>query len=145
MNRWQWVVLSVQELPSIGRQASADSFVLMFLILGVVAKIHVKQSISLIFVEARTVPFYYREMVEESLDMLVKEDVLDVVFFCEWSVPTVLVLKADKKPMQICEDFKEVNTQTHCKLQNTYLHVSVDKPGRQGSDSDHFQNYYLLL
>ena len=44
---------------------------------------------------------------EQELDRLVSEGILDPVTFSEWAAPIVPVLKADKKTLRICGDFKK--------------------------------------
>ena len=44
---------------------------------------------------------------ETKLQSLVEEDILKPVEFSEWASPIVAVLKADKKSVRICGDFKQ--------------------------------------
>lgn len=81
---------------------------------SIVAKIHVKPEVTPRFVRACTVPFYYSQMVEDALDKLVEEDILVPVCSSEWAAPIIPLLKADKKLMRICGDFKELNKQIQC-------------------------------
>lgn len=118
---------------------------------SIVAKIHIKSDVTPKFMKARTVPFHYRKMVEEALEDLVRENVLEPVSCSEWAAPIVPVLKADKRSIRICGDFKELNKQIQCDryplpkidellamvgncklfskidLKNAYLQVPVDE------------------
>ena len=79
-----------------------------------VAKVHLKEGAVPRFQKARTVPFHYREMVEEALDQLVSGGIIEPVDFSEWAAPIVPVLKADKRSMRICADFKDLNQKIVC-------------------------------
>ena len=74
-----------------------------------IASVHLKPESTPKFFKARTVPFHYRQMVEDALDDLVKEGIITPVDYSEWAAPIVPVLKSDKKSMRICADFKYLN------------------------------------
>ena len=73
------------------------------------ASIHLKPEATPKFHKSRTVPFHFRQMVEDALDTLVDDGVISPVDYSEWAAPIVPVLKANKKTMRICADFKYVN------------------------------------
>jgi len=56
------------------------------------------------FNKARTVPYTYREKVEE-LNWLVQEKVLEPIHSSNWAVPIVPVIKNDKNSVRVCGDF----------------------------------------
>ena len=58
------------------------------------------------FCKARSVPLAMREKVEEELQCLVQEGILEPVEFSSWASPTVTVLKADKRSVRLCGDFR---------------------------------------
>ena len=78
------------------------------------AKVHVKIDAPPIFMKARSVPYYCKEMVWEALEKLVKEDMLEPISYSEWATPVVPVLKTDKKSVRIFGDFKELERHVHC-------------------------------
>ena len=73
---------------------------------GFEAKILVDPEATPRFCKARSVPLAMREKVEEELQRLVQEGVLEPVEFASWAAPTVTVLKADKKSVRLCGDFR---------------------------------------
>lgn len=81
---------------------------------SLVAKIQLKSDAQPRFMKARSVPYFYKEMVSTALDKLVKEGVLEPLSCSEWAAPIVPVLKADQKSVRICGDFKELNKHVHC-------------------------------
>ncbi|XP_064396342.1 uncharacterized protein K02A2.6-like [Halichondria panicea] len=56
--------------------------------------------------KARTIPYSKRKGVEDELDRLVAEGTLEPVEYSDWAAPIVAVLKADKKTIRICGDFR---------------------------------------
>lgn len=73
---------------------------------GFEAKILVDPEATPRFCKARSVPLAMREKVEEELQRLVQEGILEPVEFASWAAPTVTVLKADKKGVRLCGDFR---------------------------------------
>ena len=73
---------------------------------GFEAKILVDPEATPRFCKARSVPLAMREKVEEELQRLVQEGILEPVEFASWAAPTVTVLKADKKSVRLCGDFR---------------------------------------
>ena len=73
---------------------------------GYTAKIHVDPRATPRFCKARPVPYALKNMVEEELDRLQREDIIEPVQFAEWAAPIVPVVKKDKKSLRICGDFK---------------------------------------
>ncbi|XP_066956266.1 uncharacterized protein [Macrobrachium rosenbergii] len=65
-------------------------------IAGVLAKIHLKGNATPKFMKARTVPFYYKKMIEDALDKLVADEMIEPISHSEWAVPIVPVLKENK-------------------------------------------------
>lgn len=58
------------------------------------------------FNKARPIPYAKRQGVEDELDRLVVEGTLEPVEYSDWAAPIVAVLKADKKTIRICGDFR---------------------------------------
>ena len=58
------------------------------------------------YCKARSVPYSMKTLVEEELVRLEREGVIEPVQYAEWAAPIVPVLKADKKSVRICGDFK---------------------------------------
>ena len=58
------------------------------------------------FHKARTVPYAYRQKVEDELTRLVSEGILEPIDSSEWAAPIVPVIKSDKKSVRICGDFR---------------------------------------
>jgi hypothetical protein len=56
--------------------------------------------------KARTVPYAYRQSVEEELDRLVAVGILEPIDSSDWAAPIVPVIKSDKKSVRICGDFR---------------------------------------
>ena len=71
---------------------------------GYEAKILVDPEAHPKYCKARTVPYFYQEMVERELDRLVEEGTLEPVEHSEWEAPIVAVLKPDKERVCICGD-----------------------------------------
>ena len=70
------------------------------------ARIEVEPEAKPRYCKARTVPFALRSKVEDELERLVAEGTLERVTHSEWATPLVAVLKADKKSVRLCGDFK---------------------------------------
>ena len=81
---------------------------------SVVAKVHLKSEAVPNWKKARPVPYHYKKLVEDALDKLVSDDITEPVNSSSWAAPIVPVLKADKKSMLICVDFKELNKNIAC-------------------------------
>ena len=80
-------------------------------LVGHEAKIHVDPWAQPRYCPARTVPYALRDSVEAELQRLQKEGIIEPIQFADWAAPIVPVLKADKKSIRICGDFKQtVNT-----------------------------------
>jgi len=58
-----------------------------------------------------------RQKVDDELQRLQKEGIIEPVQFAEWAAPIVPILKADKKSVRICGDYKLTVNRT-CKLDN---------------------------
>ena len=56
--------------------------------------------------KARTIPYAYRQKVEEELDRLVAVGILEPIESSDWAAPIVPVIKSDKKSVRICGDFR---------------------------------------
>ncbi len=74
---------------------------------GFKAKIVVESNASPRFLRARSVPYFYRDMVETELEKLVLEGTLEPVEHSDWAIPIAAVLKPDKRRVRICGDFKQ--------------------------------------
>ena len=74
---------------------------------GFKAKITVEPDATPKFCKARPVPYSLRDQVEAELQRLVKEGILEPVEHADWASPIVAILKADKKSVRICGDFKQ--------------------------------------
>ena len=83
---------------------------------GVEVKFDVDMSVTPKCIKARTVPYAFREKVEDELDRLVAEGTLVPVAFSEWATPIVPVLKRNGS-VRICGDYK----------QTANLAIKVDK------------------
>ena len=53
-------------------------------------------------------------LVEKELERLVKLGIIEPVQFADWAAPIVPVLKADKRSVRICGDFKMTVNQASC-------------------------------
>ena len=71
---------------------------------GYEAKIQVDPQAHPKYCKARSVPYYYQEMVDRELTRLVEEGTLEPVEHSKWAAPIVAVLKPDKKRVRICGD-----------------------------------------
>ena len=70
------------------------------------AKIYVDRGAQPKFCKARPIPYAMRSKVEEELAQLQKQGIITPIQFADWAAPIVPVLKADKKTVRICGDFK---------------------------------------
>ena len=70
------------------------------------ANLYVDQDASPRFCRARPVPYALLDKVEAELECLMKEGIIQPVQFADWAAPIVPVVKADKKSLRICGDFK---------------------------------------
>ncbi|CAF3948225.1 unnamed protein product [Rotaria sp. Silwood2] len=68
------------------------------------AHLYVKQDAIPKFCKSRSLPFSYREAVENDLQRLVREGVLEPVSITKWAAPIVVVPKPGRK-VRICADF----------------------------------------
>jgi len=82
---------------------------------GFQAKLYVDGSITPRFCKARSVPYAMRQKVDDELQRLQKEGIIEPVQFAEWAAPIVPILKADKKSVRICGDYK-LTVNRACKL-----------------------------
>ena len=71
------------------------------------AKIFVDPTVPPRFCKARSVPYAMRSLVESELDKLVDQGILTPVKHADWAAPIVPIMKADKKSVRICGDFKQ--------------------------------------
>ena len=72
---------------------------------GFQAKIYVDPDAPPRFYPARSIPYAYREMVEQELQRLQENGTIEPVDFADWASPIVVVLKRDKSSVRICGDF----------------------------------------
>ena len=70
------------------------------------AKIYVDREAQPKFCKARPIPYAMRSKVEEELAQFQKQGIITPIQFADWAAPIVPVLKADKKTVRICGDFK---------------------------------------
>ena len=71
------------------------------------AKIFIDPSVPPRFCKARSVPYAMRLLVEAELEKLVDQGILTAVQHAEWAAPIVPIMKADRKSVRICGDFKQ--------------------------------------
>ena len=71
------------------------------------AKIFVDPTVPPRFCKARSVPYAMRPLVEAELDKLVTQGILTPVQHADWAAPIVPIMKADKKSVRICGDYKQ--------------------------------------
>ena len=71
------------------------------------AKIFVDPLVLPRFGKARPVPYAMKPLVEAELDRLVADGILSPVQHADWAAPIVPVMKADKRSVRICGDFKQ--------------------------------------
>ena len=71
------------------------------------AKIFIGPSVPPRFCKARSVPYSMRPLVEAELEKLVDQGILTAVQHAEWAAPIVPIMKADRKSVRICGDFKQ--------------------------------------
>ena len=58
------------------------------------------------FFKPRAIPYALRDKVEDELKRLQDEGIIEPVPFSDWAAPIVPIVKADKKSVRICGDFK---------------------------------------
>ena len=73
---------------------------------GFEAKLYVDPTAKPRYYRPRSVPYALTSKIEEELDRLVAEGTLEPVETADWAAPIVPVLKADKKNLRICGDFR---------------------------------------
>ena len=71
------------------------------------AKIFVDPSVPPRFCKARSVPYAMKPLVEAELEKLVDQGILTPVQHADWAAPIVPIMKADRKSVRICGDFKQ--------------------------------------
>ena len=71
------------------------------------ATIFIDPSVPPCFCKARSVPYAMRPLVEAELEKLVDQGILTAVQRAEWAGPIVPIMKADRKSVRICGDFKQ--------------------------------------
>ncbi len=54
----------------------------------------------------RPVPYAIRSQVENELENLQQQGIIEPVSYSDWAAPIVTVLKANKKSIRLCGDFK---------------------------------------
>ena len=74
-------------------------------VVGVTAKLHLKEDATPVFQRARPVPYVLRSAVEEELKRMEVEGVLKPVEVSDWATPIVCVPKTDGS-VRICGDYK---------------------------------------
>ena len=84
---------------------------------GFQAKLYVDGSVTPHFCKACSVPYAMRQKVNDELQRIQKEGIIEPVQFAEWAAPIVPILKADKKSVRICGDYK-LTVNWPCKLDN---------------------------
>jgi len=84
---------------------------------GFQAKLYVDGSITPRFCKAHSMSYAMRQKVDDELQRLQKEGIIEPVQFAEWAAPIVPILKADKKSVRICGDYK-LTVNRACKLDN---------------------------
>ena len=72
---------------------------------GFKAKIHVNENAQPKYCRARSIPYTFREKVEQELQRLQKEGTIEPVKVSDWAAPIVPVIKRDKS-VRICGDFR---------------------------------------
>ncbi len=70
------------------------------------AKIHVDPHSQPCYCKARSIPYAMWSKVDAELERLEKEGIIQPVQFADWAAPIVPVVKADRKSIRICGDFK---------------------------------------
>ena len=73
---------------------------------GTKAHLSVKPDISPTFYKPRPVPYALREKVNNEIDRLIALGVFKPISHAEWAAPLVPILKADKKSIHLCGDYK---------------------------------------
>ena len=71
------------------------------------AKRFVDPSVLPRFCKARLVQYAMKPLVEAELDKLVDQGILTPVQHADWAAPIVPIMKADRKIVRICGDFKQ--------------------------------------
>lgn len=99
---------------------------------GYKAKIEVEPDATPQYFKAYTFPYAMRETVEEQLDWLAAEGTLEPVEYSDWAVPTMAVVKRDKKSVRICGHFKvTVNPISKLHRYLTYQQLNLDADWRK--------------
>ena len=100
---------------------------------GFKAKIHLNTDAHPKYFRARSVPYAFREKVEQELQRLQEEGTIEPMQVSDWAAPIVPVLKRDKS-IQICGDFHlTVNTPSKLgnypfpKIENLFVKLSNGK------------------
>ncbi|XP_064653028.1 uncharacterized protein K02A2.6-like [Lineus longissimus] len=73
---------------------------------GVKGKFYIDPDVKPKFFKPRSVAYAITDKVETEIDRLRSESILTPVKFADWAAPIVPVMKADKKTVRICGDFK---------------------------------------
>ena len=101
------------------------------------------------FHKARTVPYAYRQSVEEELDRLVAEGILEPIDSSDWAAPIVPVIKSDKKSVRICGDFRvtvnPVSRLNHYPIPKIEDLFATLKGGKLFTEIDLSQAYQQLI
>ena len=74
---------------------------------GFKTKLFVDESKPALYCKAHPVLYAIRAQVEDELNRLVQQKIIEPIPFSKWAAPIVPVLKADKKSIPICGDFKQ--------------------------------------
>ena len=74
---------------------------------GFKAKLLVDESKLAIYCKAHPVPYTIQAQVKDELNRLVQQKIIEPIPFSKWAAPIVPVLKADKKSIRTCGDFKQ--------------------------------------
>ncbi len=99
---------------------------------GFKAKIHVNENAQPKYCRARSIPYTFREKVEQELQRLQKEGTIEPVKVSDWAAPIVPVIKRDKS-VRICGDFR-LTVNSVSKLDNYPIPKVEDLFAKLGDD-----------
>ena len=114
------------------------------------AKIFVDPSVLPCFCKARSVPYAMKPLVEAELDKLVEQGILTPVQHANWAAPIVPIMKADRKSVRICGDFKQtvnkaltLDKYPILKIDDLFAHLAGGQKFTKLDMSQAYQQLYL--